>query len=73
MTRLRMSKILSCASCLVSYSRYLSQKGCDKKSKPMWVAALSKSLAYQLEQCKQNREGMDRLGRMGKYRRGSEV
>lgn len=44
MTRDRMAKILSWASCRSSYSMYLSQNGCARKSRPTQVAPRSKSL-----------------------------
>lgn len=70
MTRCRMAKILSCASCLSSYSMYLSQKGCARKSRPTQVAARSKSLRAEVSK-KQLQQGDSEgeVGQEGKYRR----
>lgn len=59
-----MAKILSCASCLSSYSIYLSQKGCAKKSRPTEVAARSKSLEVKVSKDENDKGGWGvRVGR----------
>ncbi len=72
MTRARIVKILSCASCRSSYSTYLSQNGCARKSRPTNDAPRSNSLKSHISKYLTARGSRVGVGAEGKYTKGND-